>query len=113
MNAPPRKALKSARKKRCLHPGATPEVVDGVSTGLYVCPNCQKALSYADLIARRRPKWLRPLFWHRKEVMPKHQPVRIPLPPDEAVSDLLKVKVTKEMPRPGARKPTKKKGKQS
>jgi hypothetical protein len=36
--------------------------------------------------------------------MPKDQPVRIPLPPDEAVSDFLKVKPTAEMPRPGRRR---------
>jgi hypothetical protein len=34
----------------------------------------------------------------------KDHPVRIPLPPDEAVADLLRVKVTDEMPRPGKRK---------
>lgn len=35
--------------------------------------------------------------------MPKDKPVKIPLPPDEAVADLLLVKPTDEMPRPGAR----------
>jgi hypothetical protein len=34
----------------------------------------------------------------------KEHPVRIPLPPDEAVADLLRVKPTAEMPRPGKRK---------
>jgi len=44
--------------------------------------------------------------------MPQEKPVKIPLGPDEAVSDLLKVRPTPEMPRPGGRrprKPTKKK----
>jgi hypothetical protein len=36
--------------------------------------------------------------------MPDNKPVRIPLPPDEAVADLLRVKPTEDMPRPGARK---------
>jgi hypothetical protein len=36
--------------------------------------------------------------------VPKDQLVRIPLPPDEAVGDFLKVKPTDEMPRPGGRK---------
>lgn len=30
--------------------------------------------------------------------------VSVPLPPDEAVSDFLKVKPTKDMPRPGPRR---------
>lgn len=37
--------------------------------------------------------------------MPHDKPIRIPLPPDEAISDFLKVKPTDEMPRPGKRKP--------
>lgn len=37
--------------------------------------------------------------------MPQEKPVKIPLGPDEAVGDFLKVKPTAEMPRPGARPP--------
>ena len=36
-------------------------------------------------------------------VMGHEKPIRIPLPPDEAVSDFLKVRPTADMPRPGAR----------
>jgi hypothetical protein len=36
--------------------------------------------------------------------MPKNKPVKIPLPPDEAVADLLLVKPTADMPRPGKHK---------
>jgi hypothetical protein len=36
--------------------------------------------------------------------VPEDRPVKIPLPPDEAVADLLRVKPTEDMPRPGARK---------
>ena len=37
------------------------------------------------------------------------KPVRLPLPPAEAISELFKVRPTPEMPRPGARKGAKKK----
>jgi hypothetical protein len=41
--------------------------------------------------------------------MPKDRPIRIPLPPDEALADLLKVKPTADMPRPSKRPKTKRK----
>jgi hypothetical protein len=39
--------------------------------------------------------------------MPKDKPVHIPLDPDVAVADFLKVKPTAEMPRPGKPKKAK------